>query len=109
MSDRYDVRPVDWEHGLELHITRNGEHFGVTQTHDADGTKEMGIVRDYIETVTGAPVPEDAVIRICACAGGEHGDCWHWYDGCCCHNTGPQPFGECPADGECSCKPEPAA
>jgi hypothetical protein len=37
------------------------------------------------------------------CGVDEHRQCRFWYDGCCCcHNTGPQPFGECPPSG-CSC------
>jgi hypothetical protein len=37
------------------------------------------------------------------CDSGDHIRCGNWYDGCCCHNAGPQEFGECPGTGGCSC------
>jgi hypothetical protein len=37
----------------------------------------------------------------CPCSIGEHARCGRWYDGCCCHNLGPQPFGQCPDDRRC--------
>jgi hypothetical protein len=46
----------------------------------------------------------DPVVGCPACGVGEHKQCPFWYFGCCCHNGGPQPFGDCPPGG-CSCGP----
>jgi hypothetical protein len=58
----YDVTARRWAHGWELHITRDGEEVGVTQSLDLDAAEET--VRDYLALDTGAdPASFDVIIR----------------------------------------------
>lgn len=52
----YTVRAVRWEHGWELHI----DGVGVTQARTLDGAP--GMVRDYIESLTGHDASGDEVV-----------------------------------------------
>jgi hypothetical protein len=52
----YTVRAVRWEHGWELHI----DGVGVTQSRTLD--RAPGMVRDYIESLTGRDASGDEVV-----------------------------------------------
>jgi len=52
----YTVRAVRWEHGWELHI----DGVGVTQSRTLDSAP--GMVRDYIESLTGHDASADEVV-----------------------------------------------
>jgi hypothetical protein len=55
----YTIVASKWAHGYELRISK---HVGVTQSHTLDDAEMMA--RDYIETITDAKVPADAVFEI---------------------------------------------
>lgn len=54
---RYDVTARHWKHGWELHIDR----VGVTQSRNL--AEAQTVVRDYVESLTGADA-SDAVVVI---------------------------------------------
>ena len=52
----YTVRAVRWVHGWELHI----DEVGVTQSRTLESA--LGMVRDYIESLTGHDASDDEVV-----------------------------------------------